>query len=95
MWSLSSSPPQIIEARVLTRLPDSFRKKRRAAWTSSFCSCLWLLVDPVAGLADSGRQMSSNGCLCTSREERCVFRKYHAPMFFGSSCTQKAGVPAG
>ena len=35
MWSLSSSPPQIIEARVLTRLPDSFRKKRRAAWTDA------------------------------------------------------------
>ena len=35
MWNLSSSPPQIIEARVLTRLPDSFRKKRRAAWTDA------------------------------------------------------------
>jgi gluconolactonase len=32
MWNLSSTPPQVIEARVLTRLPDSFRKKRRTAW---------------------------------------------------------------
>ncbi len=32
MWNLSFTPPQVIEARVLTRLPDSFRKKRRTEW---------------------------------------------------------------
>jgi len=32
MWNLDSSPPRVIEARVLTRLPDSFRRKRRTAW---------------------------------------------------------------
>ena len=32
MWNLDFSPPRVIEARVLTRLPDSFRKKRRTEW---------------------------------------------------------------
>ena len=32
MWNLEFSPPRIIEARVLTRLPDSFRRKRRTEW---------------------------------------------------------------
>lgn len=32
MWNLSFTPPQVIEARVLTRLPDSFRRKRRTEW---------------------------------------------------------------
>ena len=32
MWNLSFTPPQIIQARVLTRLPDKFRKKRRTDW---------------------------------------------------------------
>ena len=32
MWNLSFSPPHVIDARVLTRLPDSFRRKRRNAW---------------------------------------------------------------
>jgi len=32
MWNLSFTPPQMIEARVLTRLPDSFRRKRRTEW---------------------------------------------------------------
>ena len=32
MWNLSFSAPQVIEARVLTRMPDSFRRKRRSAW---------------------------------------------------------------
>lgn len=32
MWNLSFSAPQVIEARVLTRIPDSFRNKRRNAW---------------------------------------------------------------
>jgi gluconolactonase len=34
-WNLSFSPPQVINARVLTRLPDSFRKKRRNAWADA------------------------------------------------------------
>jgi gluconolactonase len=32
MWNLSFTPPQVIEARALTRLPDSFRRKRRTEW---------------------------------------------------------------
>jgi gluconolactonase len=32
MWNLSFSPPQVIQARALTRLPDLFRRKRRTAW---------------------------------------------------------------
>ena len=32
MWNLPNVPPQVIEARVLTRLPDSFRRKRRTEW---------------------------------------------------------------
>ena len=35
MWNLDFKPPQIVEARVLTRLPDSFRRKRRAEWTDA------------------------------------------------------------
>jgi gluconolactonase len=35
MWNLSFTPPQVIEARVLTRLPDPFRKKRRNAWADA------------------------------------------------------------
>lgn len=35
MWNLDSRPPQILETRVLTRLPDSFRRKRRAEWTDA------------------------------------------------------------
>ena len=32
MWNLSFTAPQVIEARVLTRLPDSFRRKRPTEW---------------------------------------------------------------
>lgn len=32
MWNLSFAPPAVIEARVLTRLPDQFRKRQRSAW---------------------------------------------------------------
>lgn len=32
MWNLSNTAPQIVEARVLTRLPDSFRSKQRTEW---------------------------------------------------------------
>jgi gluconolactonase len=32
MWSLSFSPPHVIQARVLTRLPDSFRNRVRTDW---------------------------------------------------------------
>ena len=35
MWNLDFKPPQVIETRVLTRLPDSFRRKRRAEWTDA------------------------------------------------------------
>ena len=32
MWNLTFSAPHLIQARVLTKLPDSFRKKRRTDW---------------------------------------------------------------
>lgn len=32
MWNLSFSPPHVIQARVLTRLPDEFRKRTRTEW---------------------------------------------------------------
>ncbi|HEX4332942.1 MAG TPA: SMP-30/gluconolactonase/LRE family protein [Usitatibacter sp.] len=35
MWNLSNKPPQVIEARVLTRLPDAFRRKRRTEWSDA------------------------------------------------------------
>jgi gluconolactonase len=35
MWNLSGTPPKIIEARVLTRLPDSFRRRRRTEWSDA------------------------------------------------------------
>ena len=35
MWNLSFSPPQVIQARVLTRLPESFRARRRTEWSDA------------------------------------------------------------
>jgi len=35
MWNLSFSNPQVIEARILTRLPDSFRRMQRTAWSDA------------------------------------------------------------
>jgi len=35
MWTLSSSPPQVIQARVLTRLPQEFRSRQRTAWADA------------------------------------------------------------
>ena len=35
MWNLSFSPPEVIEARVLTRLPDEFRKPCRTEWSDA------------------------------------------------------------
>jgi gluconolactonase len=35
MWNMSFTPPQVIEARALTRLPDSFRRKRRTEWSDA------------------------------------------------------------
>jgi len=35
MWNLSFTPPQVIEARVLTRLPDSFRQPRPTGWVDA------------------------------------------------------------
>jgi hypothetical protein len=35
MWNLAFTAPQVIEARVLTRLPDSFRRKRRTEWADA------------------------------------------------------------
>jgi gluconolactonase len=32
MWNLGFSPPHAIQARVLTRLPDEFRKRARTDW---------------------------------------------------------------
>ena len=35
MWNLSFSPPQVIQARVLTRLPQEFRSLQRTAWADA------------------------------------------------------------
>jgi gluconolactonase len=35
MWNLSGTAPKAIEARVLTRLPDSFRRMQRTAWSDA------------------------------------------------------------
>ena len=35
MWNLSNTALQVIEARVLTRLPDSFRRKQRTQWSDA------------------------------------------------------------
>ena len=35
MWSLTGTPPAIVDARVLTRLPDEFRTVRRSAWADA------------------------------------------------------------
>jgi gluconolactonase len=35
MWNLQFTAPQVVQARVLTRLPDSFRNKRRNAWADA------------------------------------------------------------
>lgn len=35
MWNLSFTPPQIIEAAELTRLPDRFRQARRTEWANA------------------------------------------------------------
>jgi gluconolactonase len=32
MWNLAFAPPAAIQARVLTRLPDAFRRRRRSEW---------------------------------------------------------------
>jgi len=35
MWNLNFAPPHVLDARVLTRLPDSFRRKRRTEWADA------------------------------------------------------------
>lgn len=35
MWNLSFTAPEIIEARVLTRLPDHFRQPRQSEWSQA------------------------------------------------------------
>lgn len=35
MWNLSFAPPELIQARVLTRLPDAFRTPRRTDWVDA------------------------------------------------------------
>jgi gluconolactonase len=35
MWNLSFTPPELIEARVLTRLPEAFREARRTDWVDA------------------------------------------------------------
>ncbi|MGK6309918.1 SMP-30/gluconolactonase/LRE family protein [Variovorax sp. DT-64] len=35
MWNLSFAPPDVLEARVLTRLPESFREARRTDWVDA------------------------------------------------------------
>jgi gluconolactonase len=35
MWNLSFTPPQVIEARVLTRMPENLRRPRRTSWADA------------------------------------------------------------
>jgi len=35
MWNVAGSAPAVIEARVLTRLPDSFRRRQRTEWSDA------------------------------------------------------------
>ncbi len=35
MWNLSFTPPQIVEARILTRLPDALRRPLRSNWADA------------------------------------------------------------
>jgi gluconolactonase len=35
MWNLPGSPPVVIQARVLTRVPEGFRKASRTAWADA------------------------------------------------------------
>lgn len=35
MWNLSFTPPEVIEASVLTRLPDAMRQPRRTEWVDA------------------------------------------------------------
>ena len=35
MWSLTGQAPEIVDARVLTRMPDEFRKPKRTAWADA------------------------------------------------------------
>jgi gluconolactonase len=35
MWNLAGTPPTVIPARVLTRLPDAFRRKCRREWADA------------------------------------------------------------
>ena len=35
MWNLSFTPPEVIEARVWSRLPNEFRRPRRTAWVDA------------------------------------------------------------
>lgn len=35
MWNLSFAPPEVIEATVLTRLPDAMRQPRRTEWVDA------------------------------------------------------------
>lgn len=35
MWNLSFTPPTVIEARVLTRMPDALRRPVRSAWADA------------------------------------------------------------
>lgn len=35
MWNLTFTPPTVIDARVLTRMPDAFRRPVRSAWADA------------------------------------------------------------
>lgn len=35
MWNLNFTPPEIIDARVFSRMPDSLRKPQRSAWADA------------------------------------------------------------
>lgn len=35
MWNLASTPPAVVQARVLTRVPDAFRRRGRTDWSDA------------------------------------------------------------
>jgi hypothetical protein len=58
------------------------------------CSILCAPLDPVAGLALSGRAMQRSGRRFSTISGMRARMKYQAPMFQGSSCTHTRSVPS-
>jgi len=75
-------------------VPELGWQIRRATAASIICACsfLWLLAEPVAGLAEAGRKIPKKESLAEQLLAK-LDRKYRqAPMFSGSPCTQMTGA---